>query len=327
MKKLFIRALILLLPLLMVGGYFLIGDPMKVVYEYESPLKAGVLMNDRLFQARWLNQHEQDYNAFVFGSSRSKAFKTSEWSQYLPDENLPFHMGVNDESLYGVAKKFQYLDHQGYSIDHALLIMDHRLLSLLKNSDVHIFRDYYELTGESSGAYYQRFFNSFLNVNFLSHYVDYKMSGKVGEGNSYLWDPGFTYDKMTGDHYYARMDSLIQHDSINYYQQQKEKVFYKRKPKESVDLIGGQAEQFLHEIKAVLSRHHSDYQIIITPNYDQVQLSGNDRLKLESIFTSDKVWDVSGVNDMTSDYRNYYEHKHFKPYIATQLIKQVYFQP
>mgnify|MGYP001361246896 CR=1 FL=1 len=326
-KKLFIRAFILLIPLLMTGGYFLISDPMKVVYEYCSPLKAGVLMNDRLFQIRWLNKHEQDYNSFVFGSSRSKAFKTPEWKQNLPDGSLPFHMGVNDESLFGVVKKLQYLDQKGYSIDHVIFIMDHRLLSLLKNSDVHIFRDYYEITGESYGAYYKRFFTSFLNVSFLSHYFNYKISGKIEKDNIYLWDSGFTYDKTTGDHYYERMDSLIRYDSINYYQEQKEKVFYERKPMESVDLIGGQAEQFLHEIKAVLSRHNSDYQLIITPNYDQVQLSGNDRLKLESIFTSDKILDVSGVNDMTSDYRNYYEHKHFKPYIASQLMKQVYFQP
>ena len=154
-----------------------------------------------------------------------------------------------------------------------------------------------------------------------------KTLGKIDKDNIYLWNPGFAYDKTTGGHYYVRMDSLIKHDSINYYQEQKEKVFYKRKPKERVDLIGGQAEQLLHEIKAVLSRHHSDYQIIITPNYDQDQLSGNDRLKLESIFTSDKILDVSGVKDMTSDYRNYYEHKHFKPSIASQLLKQVYFQP
>ena len=318
------RAFILLFPLLLVGVYFLIGDPMRVVHEYDSPLKEGVMTNDRLFQARWLNKHEQAYNAFVFGSSRSKAFKTSEWSQYLPNKILPFHMGVNDESLYGLAKKLQHLDRQGYFIDHALLIMDHRLLSLLKNSDVHIFRDYYDITGESSGAYYQRFFTSFLNINFLSHYFDYKMSGKIEKDNIYLWDPGFAYDKTTGDHYYVRMDSLIQYDSINYYHQQKEKVFYERKPKESIDLIGGQAEQFLHEIKAILSRHNSDYQIIITPNYDQVQLSRNDRLKLESIFSSDKILDVSGINDMTSNYRNYYEHKHFKPYVANQLMKEVY---
>lgn len=154
-----------------------------------------------------------------------------------------------------------------------------------------------------------------------------KTLGKIEKDNIYLWDPGFAYDKTTGDHYYVKMDSLIQYDSINYYHQQKEKVFYERKPKDSIDLIDGQAEQFLHEIKAILSKHNSDYQVIITPNYDQVKLSGNDRLKLESIFTSDKTLDFSGVNDMTSDYRNYCEHKHFKPYIASQLMKQVYFQP
>ena len=65
MKKLFMRAFILLFPLLLVGVYFLISDPMRVVHEYDSPLKEGVLTNDRLFQARWLNKHEQAYNAFI----------------------------------------------------------------------------------------------------------------------------------------------------------------------------------------------------------------------------------------------------------------------
>ena len=78
---------------------------MRIVRNYESPVEPGVLINDRLYATRWLLDHRQDYDAFILGSSRSRAFLTRDWERHLPTDAAAYHVGMNDESLYGIAHR------------------------------------------------------------------------------------------------------------------------------------------------------------------------------------------------------------------------------
>ena len=338
MKRLAIKGIILLTPLILIVGYFIWKDPMKIVHSYESPLSAGVLMNDRLFQARWLNKQDStDYQGFIFGSSRSKAFKTSAWQKYLPANIEVFHMGVNDESLYGLVKKAQYLDKQGFKIKHALIPLDVRLLSLYKDHEAHIFREHPDVSGESAGEFYKRFFIAFLNVEFWQSIWIWEQEEKVTQ--SFTWNPGFTYNKKTGDHYYSRMDSLIVSDSLNYYDRNKKEVFYQQgklkektifytrdfnKDQKSESVLNSTSIDLLKELKATLQKHGTNYKVVLTPNYDLSSPSKEDRKVLDQVFGKEHIYDFSGVTDITKDYHHYYEEKHFKPYVANWLMSDIY---
>ena len=98
--------MIFLSPFFLIGGYFVFADEMKIIYTGESPLFPGALMKDRIFQARWLEQHEKDYVAFIFGYSRSKAFKTKQWCKCLSLENKLFHIRVSDENCMELLKRW-----------------------------------------------------------------------------------------------------------------------------------------------------------------------------------------------------------------------------
>lgn len=324
MKKIILKSVLLLLPLILIMSVFVAVDPMKVLHKATNPVSSGVLMSDRLFQARWIQDHVGEYNSFIFGSSRSKVFKTASWLPYLDSNAKAFHMGVNDETLYGLCLKLENLDKLGYDIENVFIQLDHRLLSLVHNHESHIFREYYLLSGESAGEYYKRFFTAFLDIDFLFSYVKWQSSGFIGNENQlHLWNPGFKYNFDTGDHDYRRMDSLILHDSINFYQRQKIEVFYDRTQHTSAPLINSTCSKLITRIKAVLDKHQSNYQIVISPNYDQIAMNDADITKLNKVYGNELVANYAGANKWTDDYHNYYEHKHFKPYIANIIFKEV----
>lgn len=328
LKKLIVKSFFLLLPFMVITGYFFIEDPMKIVHANENPVSPGVLMNDRVFQARYLESTDIEYNSFIFGSSRSRAFKSASWVNYLKDENaVPFHMGVNDETLYGLERKIHYLDSLGFPVKNILFVVDHRLLSLTKNHDAHIFREYYSLTNETATSFYQRFFKAFLNVEFLKNYLNYKRTGDVGESGNFLWDPGFRYNKQTGDIYYERMDKAIAKDSVQFYKESK-KTFHTQSPKESEELMTSEAKALIDKIigtiQKIEKRNPVSVKVIITPNYDQVAINPNDLNYLREQFGKNNVYNFSGKNNITDEIGNFYEHKHFKPYIANHVMHWTY---
>lgn len=325
-KKLFYKILLLTAPLWVIGIYFVVADPMKVVYSDTDPVSPGVLMNDRHQQAEYLIEKPKPYNSFIFGSSRSKAFKTWNWKNYLPKSALPYHMGVNDETLFGIEAKLHFLSQQGYEIDHALLLLDHRLLSLSANQNVHIFRESYRVSGETKSSYYQRFVIAFLKPNFQKAYWQYKWNGSITDDNV-LWDPGFKFHKETGDIDYARMDSLIHLDSLKFYEEINADYFYTRDSTETSTVISTQGWSLLKSIADKLKKNNTQLRLVITPNYDQIPLHDSDLSGLQELFGTQNVFNYSGKNKFTNDIGNYYEHKHFKPYIANELLKQIYARP
>lgn len=325
MKKLLIRLLILLFPLLIVGGYFVIEDPMKIIHDTKNPVSPGVLMNDRLYQARFIENTKTPYNSFIFGSSRSKAFKTKEWRNYLDSSSICYHMGVNDETLYGMAQKFRFLNKKGFKLKNVFIQIDHRILEQTKNHEAHIFREYYTVSGETASSYYQRFIIAFLKPSFLKEYFVFKKNGQIDnqKENGFLWDPGFDFITRSGDIQYTRYDEALKIDSLAYYKKL-DLEHYPRKKVLGNTLIIGKKKILLETIANILHNHHSNYKLIISPNFDLMALHPNDIKELQRIFGKSNVSDLSGYNEFTKSVRNYYEHKHFKPYVANAILKQLY---
>jgi len=323
MKKLFFKLLVLLAPLLVLAILFVWDDPMKIIHDTKDPVSPGVLMNDRLYQARYLQSTKTKYNSFIFGSSRSKAFKTSEWKKYIGNEAIPYHMGVNDETLFGIERKISFLQQQGFKLDHVLIQLDHRILSLPKDHEAHIFREYYLVSGETASSYYQRYVKAYLKPSFLKEYLSYKRSFEIKEVSEFLWDPGFSFSQKTGDIYYSRYDQEIKIDSLNYYKKLKLET-YLRNALVKEPLISGQTKELLESIAKILRTEKSRYKVLISPNFDQISLHANDVKELKAIFGKVNVRDFSGVNEITKALGNYYEHKHFKPYVATWVLNKIY---
>ncbi|MEI6311434.1 MAG: hypothetical protein WCP57_04145 [Bacteroidota bacterium] len=325
LQKIIIRGLLLLSPLIILALVFIIKDPLKVIYTYSSPLEIGVLMNDRHYQAKYLQENKIKYSSFIFGSSRSKMYQTDKWRAFI-DDSLIFHMGVNDESIWGVMKKMSYLDKEGYSIKNCLLPLDARLLRDIENNEAHIFRDHPLISGETNIEYYKYFVMAFLSPDFLKAYFKCNQSHQFDESmKTYIWKEKFKYNQQTGDIYYSEYDSLIQYDAASYY---KSDVFYKRDTtlikQKTKAVLTKKSKMYLTAIKAIFDKQHTQYKIIITPNYDQVKLDSSDLHFITTLFGTNNTSDFSGINKWTNDIHNYYEFKHFLPAIADSTLRISY---
>jgi hypothetical protein len=321
------RGLILLIPFAAIVATFLALDPFHLLREAPSPLVRGALMNDRVFQARWLDRHRGAYDAFILGSSRSKAFRTDDWSRYLPDAVRPFHMGINDETVYGIARKVQFLDRAGFSLRYVLLSLDARILGRFKNPEPHVFREHPLVSGEAPTAFYQRFFLAFLDPRFLRAYTQWRATGTAPPGSeAYLWTEKFGYVAETGDHLYTSLEEELAAGEDAYYARRSH-VLRRGDPVASNRVITTESRRLLGEMAAVLLRHRAETRVVVTPNFDRAALHPEDRQGLQTVFGRARVWDFSGSNEMTGDVRNYYEERHFRPHVARAMLARVYGEP
>ena len=323
MKKLIKKLCVLLGPFLLIMVFFFCADPMRIIYTYSSPTTKGVLMNDRLFQARYLEDNAAKYHSFILGSSRSKAFKTESWNR-VSGTDSSFHLGVNDETLFGIEKKLEYLDKKGVKIKDVLILLDHRILSLSKNQQAHIFREHPSVSGESTLEFYKKFFVGFFKPEFLRAYIDWQYSGvyKLYMKN-YIFKEDFQYNAGSGDIDYTGYEKEIEQDSTGYYEVNKT-VFYQRVEKAAAPSLSEEGKALLLKTKEILQKQQARYKIILTPNYDEEKINAEDLDFLKDTFGAAAVYDFSGKSDITAEIGNYYEEKHFKPYIAEELMKRVY---
>lgn len=325
LARLLKRGSLLLAPLAAILLVFVTWDPFHLFWSVDSPLVKGALMNDRLFQARWLLEHHERYDAFVVGSSRSKAFRTSAWARYLPKGSTPFHMGVNDESLFGVARKLTFLQREGYALRHVLLVVDARILERPINPWPHIFREYPAVSGEARAEYYKRYLVALLDPRFLYAYGVWRTTG-VSLDRTRIWTEDFEYVRNTGDHIYAALDKERASDPSGYYER-RASIFERPGPRLGRPVLAPEGRRLLAEIAALLRRQQTDLRVVVTPNFDQVSLAPEDLAALRTLFGADRVWDFSGMNRFTTDIHNYYEERHFVPSVADDILATLYKEP
>ena len=111
-----------------------------------------------------------------------------------------------------------------------------------------------------------------------------------------------------------------------FYTDEKMAVFYDRETTsqfEPVSILNNQ-KLMLENIATILKKHDSNAKIVISPLYDQLQLNEKDLAYLKNLFGPNNVYDFSGINRITSDYKNYYENSHYRPHVAKEIMDTIY---
>src|SRR5215204_6317696 len=99
------KATLLLLPFIILGGLYIYLDPFKVLRNYHNYYPEDNFMvynRDHISSQKYItNKDKYGYNSFIFGSSRTIAFKTPDWKPLLPPGSNPFLYDASVESIYG----------------------------------------------------------------------------------------------------------------------------------------------------------------------------------------------------------------------------------
>jgi hypothetical protein len=141
-----------------------------------------------------------------------------------------------------------------------------------------------------------------------------------------LWEVNKqTYDAATNEARFDDLEQFIRTKGDAYYKE-RTSVFYKRSvtPQIYGSVIREVHQKQLEEIKAIFDTNATDYRIVISPLYDQVQLNPEDLQFLQNLFGKEKVFDFSGINSFTTPVTNYYEESHYRPLVADSILKAIY---
>jgi hypothetical protein len=335
-KRLFIKLLLFSIPFVCFVLLYLFMDPFKVVRQYDSYYNSGQpnyisLNKDHISTQNWLNHHNKyGYDSYIFGNSRSLYYEVNTWKDYIgvPYQKC-YHFDASGESIYGIAKKFEFLDRQQAKIKNALVVIDGELLNKADNSAGHLFLKDPNISGDHKFKFQLESIKAFFDFKFLTSFLDFKMSGQIKEymkKEFLLDDRTFYYDNVTNEIQQQQYEGIIKNNPTAFYEPRKD-VFYARdttKQQVTPKVIREAQLQLLSSIKNILQKNKTNYRIVISPLYDQKKLNPEDLKILKDTFGEKNVFDFSGINDFTKDFHNYYETSHYRPHIAAAVMRIIY---
>jgi hypothetical protein len=326
-----IKAGILFAPLVIFLVVYFTCDPFKVLRQYDVYLKSGksnpVEVNAGYVAVTMFlkNYPKLKYDSFIFGNSRSRFYPVAEWKKYIQATEC-FHFDASGESLYGIYKKFEFLEKQNIHIKNALIVWDAFLLDQAADSEGHLERQHPLITGESWHSFHVRFLKTFLNGKFLLSYLDFKIRGQVRPYMGKTLSSNIIgYNPVTNELTFDNFENIIAKNREDYYGPQKSQ-FPPQNPVEQYSdaVIGLKQKEQLRYIKAQLDKNHTIYRIVISPLYYQKKLNARDLKVLNEIFGREFVFDFSGKNEITSTIYNYYESSHYRPHVCRWILSQLY---
>lgn len=252
-----------------------------------------------------------------------------DWEQFLDRNKKCFHLDASGESLYGIYKKMKYLDGNVPRISNVLLILDYSTLSRVEPRTGHLTMTAPQLeNGQNFIAFQLKFLKTFFRPQFLYAFIDLKLFGQVRDymkSHALIDDNPLNYDVSTNEIRFTTFEALMAKDENLYYKPRKH-LFYVRsgKVKYSPVCIGDKQKDYLNEIRSIFIKHKTNYKVVISPLYDQIELNKADFEYLCDLFGKDNVFNFSGINEFTNDYRNYYETSHYRPHVARKIMQKVY---
>lgn len=313
---------------LLLFGYF-IFDPFKVLRTYDNFSFPDVLPNrDYISTEIFLNNYQQyDFNSFVFGSSRTLAFRPESWVKYLPEGSRPFIFDASGESIYGINKKIKLIDQLELKIENVLIIICLDVsFQRSANHEGHLYIKHPEISGEYFLPFQLTFLQAYANPGFLLSFYDFKLTGKFKPYMlDYLENRAITYDKVNNKMTIEDQNHELALNQVAYYEKRKD-VFYQRSENQFIDTvkqINDVHKKLLFEIKQLLDKHKTNYKVVISPLYDQIKFHPEDQKILESYF-GENLYDFSGKNNITDEITNYYESSHYRPTVGDTIFRSIY---
>ncbi len=330
MKKFIVTILLYSLPLVILLVTIVWLDFFKVLgfQDYYSDQTVG--LNRGMVTTSTCNhqRNKEKYNSFIFGSSRSQAFKCENWMNYLDNSATPYHFDGSGDGVWDIAKKLKYIDKLGDSIHNALVIIDRNGLRRINQKEGHLFISMPCVSGRSYFKYYATLLEAACNPNFLRAYLDYSITGVYKDYMGYLIKKGkhnHVVNDVTCDIWYS-YDKEIKMDSLQYYNTLSAKgVFYNRDNiTRKKCKITAEEKKGLLTIEEIFTKHHTNYKIVISPIYNQVPMEKDQVNLLNQVFGKENVYNFSGKNELTTPIHNYYESSHYRPHVANRILEIIY---
>ena len=330
MRRFIQHTLIFLIPIGTLFLCYLVLDPFKVIHHYERYYikgDGGPVNRNYVSTMTYIQQYEQyHYNSFIFGNSRSLFYFIDDWKKHLNSQSRCYHFSESGGSVNGLYYKVKLIDRLGEKIDNALFIIDYQLLKSTEQHGALGVMPPILTENRNWISFHTDHLINWFNPMFLYFYAQYQMTGVysnamknyIVSGNNYEY-----YNLITNEEPRHKQDSLIAEGS--YYTKSILKDFVGCQNRGVAPIsIDAERKESLVKMNSILLRHHSKVKIVVSPLFDQVKLNPDDYQVLCEIFGKENVYDFSGINKWTKDPHNYYEHSHYRPSVAAEIMDSIY---
>lgn len=303
-------------------------DPFKVLRSYNDYYDSQVVLNrDYVSTEVFIRNYKiYNYNSFIFGSSRTLAFRPNSWKKYLDSTARPFMFDASSESIYGIYTKIRFLDSLDIKMKNVLIILCRDAsFAHTENHNGHLFIKDPKVSNESKIVFQNDFFKAYLNPGFLLNFYSYKITGKYKKSMaSYIMEKKINQDKISNKMELFNQEIEIDKDARGYYLNRKD-LFYLRGEErvDSVKRIKNQHLKMLQAIKTILVKRKVNYRIVLSPLYEQIKFNEKDLSLLKEIFKN-HIYDYSGKNHFTDEMQNYYENSHYRPLVGDSILANIY---
>ena len=314
--------------LLLIG--YIINDPYKVIYRYDNFSNSKVTLNKDYISTETLFRNRGRYESFIFGSSRTMAFKPKVWQKYIGSKSKILVFDSSCESIYGIYKKIHLLDSLNININNVLIILcrDYSFNGE-GDSDGHLFMKHYYLSHKSYLDFQFCFYKAYLSPKFLFSYYGYLIFGKTyGWMDRYIESENIDFDPLTNEMRRIELEKEIYFNSKKFYRRSfKDGSFFKRPVPvlDSISRISFLQKEMIIKIHNILLKHKTKYKIILSPLYIQIGFNQKDVDFLQSVFNRN-LYNFSGVNKYTNSYLNYYENSHYTVKVGGDILKTIYYK-
>lgn len=320
-----------MIPFYVVLIFFFILDPFKVLCDYENYSGGFIQLNREVISSKTFikNYDQYKYNSFIFGSSRTVAFKTWDWKTHLDSTAVPFSFDASNENIFGIWSKIKFLNDNHFKIDNVLLVIcsDATFLSTT-DLDGPLYIKNPKIAQTNYLHYYWTFILSWFDSIFFIKYLDYSLFGVPREYSKDIIEPrNIDYDPVYNNFFITKIDEELRLRPEAYYSDMiKNNLFYKKQipPMIEKSQIDDKAIEYLHEISEIFKNNNTNYKLVISPQYNTPKFNIKDYDILIEIFGSENVFDFSGENTITTDYTNYYERSHYRPEVGRQIFEIIY---
>ena len=234
---------------------------------------------------------------------------------------------ASSESVYGISTKLKFLDSKKVDLKNVLIILCRDVaFANAANHEGHLNIKHPIVSNESKFDFHAAFFKAYLTPRFLLSFYDYSFTNKF---KPYM--KGFIeFRKISQDSITNELSIIDQEDEITsnpeLYYKNRANIFYERNANQTIDSVQRIKEihlNMLNEIKNILDKNNSNYKIVISPLYDQIELNPQDKKLLIQVF-GDHLYDFTGKNEFTNTKYNYYETSHYRPVVGDSIMNYIY---
>ena len=322
--------ILLLAPVLLLAAVYFVTDPYKTLRPFSLTYFDSTNRDYLSSELFLLNANEQQYDSYIFGSSRGCGINSYHWLKYLPDGSKQFLFQAWSETIAGIDQKVTYIDEHQYDLRNALILIEipgtfaksQRPTEALSIKDP-------SFSGQPHWLFQATLLFDFLQkpsewVKAIKHRLHPHRPAVVFDPVSNDWEKGnreLDVDALPGK---AGLKNLSRTARAAFFKNYVDNPNAVIPVSESV--IDDSMIRSMNHIREVFRRHGTAFRIVVTPGYcyQYPAISSRDLNVLRSIFGEDAVFDFSGRMDMTSDYENFSDGNHFGLRVGWQMIEEMY---